>query len=38
MRIKGGFKELRIKLIHAYSPQAKGKVERVFGPLQDRLI
>ena len=30
--------ELRIKIIHADSPQAKGRVERLFGTLQDRLI
>ena len=31
-------KELDIKIIHAYSPQAKGRIERLFGTLQDRLI
>ena len=31
-------KELGIKTIHANSPQAKGRIERVFGTLQDRLI
>lgn len=31
-------KELGIELIHANSPQAKGRVERVHGTLQDRLI
>jgi len=31
-------KELEIELIHARSPQAKGRVERVFGTLQDRLV
>jgi hypothetical protein len=31
-------KELGIKIIHADSPQAKGRVERLFGTLQDRLI
>jgi len=30
--------ELGIKVIHACSPQAKGRVERVFGTFQDRLI
>ena len=30
--------ELDIELIHARSPQAKGRVERVFGTLQDRLV
>jgi len=31
-------KDLEIKIIHAYSPQAKGRIERLFGTLQDRLI
>jgi len=31
-------RELWIKIIHAHSPQAKGRIERVFGTLQDRLI
>lgn len=31
-------KELEIEIIHALSPQAKGRVERLFGTLQDRLI
>lgn len=30
--------QLNINIIHAYSPQAKGRVERLFGTLQDRLI
>lgn len=30
--------ELGIELIYADSPQAKGRVERLFGVLQDRLI
>lgn len=30
--------ELGVKVIHAYSPQAKGRVERLFGTLQDRLV
>jgi hypothetical protein len=29
---------LGVEVIHAYSPQAKGRVERLFGVLQDRLI
>lgn len=29
--------ELGVELSHAYSPQAKGRVERLFGTLQDRL-
>jgi hypothetical protein len=31
-------KELKIEMIHARSPQAKGRVERANGILQDRLI
>lgn len=31
-------KELDIKVIHAHSPQAKGRVERANGTLQDRLV
>ncbi len=30
--------ELGVELIHAHSPQAKGRVERLFGTFQDRLI
>lgn len=30
-------KELGVEVIHAYSPQAKGRVERSFRTLQDRL-
>ncbi|MHB1660704.1 MAG: ISNCY family transposase [bacterium] len=30
--------ELGIELIHAHTPQAKGRVERLFGILQDRLV
>ena len=30
--------ELGIEWIPAYSPQAKGRVERLFGTLQDRLV
>lgn len=30
-------KELGIELLTAYSPEAKGRVERLFGTLQDRL-
>jgi transposase len=29
--------ELGVRVIHALSPQAKGRVERLFGTLQDRL-
>lgn len=31
-------KDLSIEIIHAYSPQAKGRVETLFGTLQNRLI
>jgi len=31
-------RELEIEVIHAHSPQAKGRIERAFGTLQDRLI
>lgn len=31
-------KDLNVNIIHAYSPQAKGRIERLFGTLQDRLI
>jgi len=33
-----GLKELGVEVIHAYSPQAKGRIERLFGTLQDRLV
>jgi len=29
---------LGIELIHAHSPQAKGRIERCFATLQDRLV
>ncbi len=31
-------KELGVEIIHAYSPQAKGRIERLFKTLQDRLV
>ncbi len=31
-------KELGVEVIHALSPQAKGRIERLFGVLQDRLL
>jgi transposase len=31
-------KELGVDVIHALSPQAKGRIERLFGVLQDRLV
>ncbi len=36
--IERGLAALEIELIRALSPQAKGRVERLFGTLQDRLI
>ncbi|NKE73834.1 ISNCY family transposase [Candidatus Manganitrophus noduliformans] len=30
--------ELGVKMIHAHSPQAKGRVERLFKTFQDRLV
>lgn len=30
--------ELAVEVIHANSPQAKGRIERFFGTLQDRLV
>jgi len=30
--------ELGVKVIHANSPQAKGRIERLFGTFQDRVI
>jgi transposase len=31
-------KELDVDVIHAHSPQAKGRIERLFKTLQDRLV
>ncbi|MEK7152773.1 MAG: ISNCY family transposase [Patescibacteria group bacterium] len=31
-------KQLDVRLIHANSPQAKGRIENLFGTLQDRLV
>lgn len=31
-------RELGVVVIHAHSPQAKGRIERGFGTLQDRLV
>ena len=31
-------KEIGVKVIHANSPQAKGRIERLFKTLQDRLV
>jgi hypothetical protein len=30
--------ELPVEVIHANSPQAKGRIERLFGTFQDRLV
>ncbi|HWR58244.1 MAG TPA: ISNCY family transposase [Thermodesulfovibrionales bacterium] len=30
--------ELSVEVIHAYSPQAKGRIERLFGTFQDRVV
>jgi hypothetical protein len=30
--------ELGVKVIHAHSPQAKGRIERLFGTFQDRVV
>ena len=37
-QIGRALQELDIELIRAYSPQAKGRVERSFGTAQDRLV
>jgi hypothetical protein len=37
-QIGRALEELDIELILAHSPQAKGRVERLFGTLQDRLV
>ena len=37
-QIGRAFRELDIRYIAAHSPQAKGRVERAFGTLQDRLV
>jgi hypothetical protein len=31
-------RELGVEVIHAHSPQAKGRIEQFFGTLQDRLV
>ena len=31
-------KELGVEVLHANSPQAKGRIERLFGTFQDRLV
>jgi transposase-like protein len=37
-QIGRALRELGIELIHAHSPRAKGRVERCFGTLQERLV
>ena len=37
-QVARALRELGIEYIPAYSPQAKGRVERCFGTLQDRLV
>ncbi len=37
-QVRRALRELGIEYIPAYSPQAKGRVERSFGTLQDRLV
>jgi len=37
-QVAGALARLGVQLIHAYSPQAKGRVERCWGTLQDRLV
>jgi transposase len=37
-RIPTAVREQVVELIHSYSPQARGRVERLFGTLQDRLV
>jgi hypothetical protein len=31
-------KELGVEVVHAHSPQAKGRIERLFGTFQDRVV
>jgi transposase len=37
-QVGAALKALQIEAIFAHSPQAKGRVERLFGTLQDRLV
>jgi len=37
-QIQRALKELAIEIVYANSPQAKGRIERLFGFFQDRLI
>lgn len=37
-QFESAMKKLAVTVIHARSPQGKGRVERLFGTLQDRLV
>lgn len=37
-QVERALKELQVNVIHANSPQAKGRIERSFGTKQDRLV
>lgn len=37
-QVKRALEELGIQIVFAYSPEAKGRVERMFQTLQDRLV
>jgi hypothetical protein len=37
-QIERALKELGVEVLHAHSPQAKGRIERFFRTLQDRLV
>lgn len=37
-QLQRAMRELDVKLINANSPEAKGRIERLFGTLQDRLV
>ncbi|MDR1656165.1 MAG: ISNCY family transposase [Deltaproteobacteria bacterium] len=37
-QIQRAMAELDVRMIYAHSPQAKGRVERLFGTLQNRLV
>lgn len=37
-QLERALRQLGVSVIHAYSPQAKGRIERLFGTFQDRLV
>lgn len=37
-QVKRAFDDLGVQVIYAMSPQAKGRIERLWGTLQDRLV